>query len=162
MWTGFFRSSLNQFEEVDGSYLVELLEKQQSDPISYPFTEKDKRVLGRRRKVRTLDREVEVEVPDDEDELSSLESETELVPTSDSRKSIQYQARVAQIGAEMGFRIWVPRNDRGRVLELVSGALHEKFLPELPLNYDDTTLRTVEQIDVLWLKGRSMARAFEI
>ena len=162
LWTGFFRSSLNQFEEVDGSYLVKLLEKQLADPISYPFTEKDKRFLGRRRKVRTLDREVEVEVPDDEDELSSLESETEFVPTSDSRKSIQYQARVAQIGAEMGFRIWVPRNDRGRVLELVSGALHEKFLPELPLNYDDTTLRTVEQIDVLWLKGRSMARAFEI
>ena len=40
--------------------------------------------------------------------------------------------------------------------------MHEKFLETLPLNYDDTTLRTVEQIDVLWLKGRSMSRAFEI
>ena len=36
--------------------------------------------------------------------------------------------------------------------------MHEKFLNTLPLNYDDTTLRTVEQIDVLWLKGRAMAR----
>ena len=32
----------------------------------------------------------------------------------------------------------------------------------LPLNYDDTTLRTIEQIDVLWLKGRAVARAFEV
>jgi hypothetical protein len=32
----------------------------------------------------------------------------------------------------------------------------------LPLNYDDTTLRTIEQIDVLWLRGRSIVRAFEV
>ena len=72
------------------------------------------------------------------------------------------QAKVAQIGAEMGFRIWVLRSDKARVLELIPATMHEKFLELLPLNYDDTTLRTVEQIDVLWLKGRSMARAFEI
>ena len=72
------------------------------------------------------------------------------------------QARVARIGAEMGFRIWVPRTDRTRVLQLVPESMHEKFIELLPLNYDETTLRTVEQIDVLWLKGRSMARAFEI
>ena len=40
--------------------------------------------------------------------------------------------------------------------------MHDQFLNQLPLNYDETTLRTVEQIDVIWLKGRSMARAFEI
>lgn len=32
----------------------------------------------------------------------------------------------------------------------------------LPLNYDDATLKTIEQIDVIWLKGRSMVRAFEV
>ena len=163
IWTGFFRGSLNRFEEVDGSYLVELLKKQQSDPESYPLTDKDKRQLTRRRKVPTLDREVEVEVPDDEDDESSLDSEiVDPMLVTDKRKSIQYQAKVAQIGAEMGFRIWVPRNDKARVLDLIPTTMHEKFIDLLPLNYDDTTLRTVEQIDVLWLKGRSMARAFEI
>ena len=162
-WTGFFRGSLNKFDEGDGSYLVELLKKQQLNPGSYPFTDKDKRQLAGRRKVPTLDREVEVEVPDEEDEECLPESgflETGAEP--DIRESIQYQAKVAQIGAEMGFRIWVPRNDKVRVIELVPTAIREKFLDLLPLNYDDTTLRTVEQIDVLWLKGRSMARAFEI
>jgi hypothetical protein len=36
------------------------------------------------------------------------------------------------------------------------------FLDALPLNYDENTLDTIRQIDVLWLKGRSMARAFEV
>ena len=36
------------------------------------------------------------------------------------------------------------------------------LLDRLPLNYDDTTLRTIEQIDVIWLRGRSIVRAFEV
>ena len=36
------------------------------------------------------------------------------------------------------------------------------LLDRLPLNYDDTTLRTIEQIDVLWLHRRSIVRAFEV
>lgn len=162
-WTGFFRGSLNKFEEGDGSYLVELMKKQGSEPESYPLTDKDKRQLAYRRKVRTLDREVEVVVPDhEEDDAASEPTVVESTQGPDSRESIQVQAKVAQIGAEMGFRIWVPRNDKARVLEHIPAAMHEKFLDLLPLNYDDTTLRTVEQIDVLWLRGRSMARAFEI
>ena len=128
-WTGFFRGSLNKFEEDDGSYLVELLKKQESNPESYPLNDKDKRQLARRRKVRTLDREVEVEVPDHEEDDAGLEPAMvgpALAP--DSRESIQVQAKVAQIGAEMGFRIWVPRNDRARVLEHIPATMHEKFL----------------------------------
>lgn len=163
VWTGPFRVSLYEINKADGEFLVEILKKQEADPEIDPLTDKEKRLLSGRRKIRTLDREVEVEVPDDEDEDSSLESEV-VKPTSvpDSRTSIQYQAMVAQIGAEMGFHIWVPRNDRARVLEHIPSTMHEKFLDSLPLNYNDTTIRTVEQIDVLWLKGRSMARAFEI
>ena len=142
---------------------MKLLKKQQSNPESYSLTEKDRRQLVRRRKVRTLYREVEVEVPDLEDDDAVLEAEiVELTKETNSRESIQMQAKVAQIGAEMRFRIWVPRNDRARVLEHIPTGMREKFLDALPLNYDDTTLRTVEQIDVLWLKGRSIARAFEI
>jgi len=62
----------------------------------------------------------------------------------------------------MGFRIWVPRADKGGISELVPEEVQRTFLEDLPLNYDDTTLETIEQIDVLWLKGRSIARAFEV
>ncbi len=152
-WTGFFRGSLNTFEDRDGEFLVRLIKEQVANPVRYPLTDRERRQLERSNRVRTIEREVEVEVPD-------REEEPDLAP--DSRESIRYQAKVAQVGAEMGFHIWVPRSDKTRVLELVPGTMHERFLDLLPLNYDDTTLRTVEQIDVLWLKGRSMARAFEI
>ncbi len=162
-WTGFFRGSLNMFTDTDGSYLVELLKGQEENPGSYPLTDTDRRRLAGKRKIPTLVREVEVEVPDSDEYDNSAES---IMPgpilATDSRKSIQMQAKVAQIGAEMGFHIWVPRNDKARVLKHIPIGIRERFLDRLPLNYDDTTLRTVEQIDVLWLKGRSMARAFEI
>jgi hypothetical protein len=32
----------------------------------------------------------------------------------------------------------------------------------LPLSYDETTLDTIKRIDVLWLKGRVIRRAFEV
>lgn len=60
----------------------------------------------------------------------------------------------------MGLSIWIPRSDRGLVSR--EGRDAGQLLERLPLNYDDTTLRTIEQIDVLWLKRRSIVRAFEV
>ena len=162
-WTGFFRGSLNRFDEDDGNYLVQLLKRQKSDPENYPLTDKDKRHLSRRTKVRTLGGEVEVEVPGDEEDDAAVDSATtDPVPATAGLPSIKMQAKVAQIGIEMGFRVWVPRNDKARVQAHIPTGMRDAFLDILPLNYDETTLRTIEQIDVLWLKGRSMARAFEI
>jgi hypothetical protein len=36
------------------------------------------------------------------------------------------------------------------------------LLDSLPLNYDESTLDTIEQIDVIWLRGMSIVRAFEV
>ena len=80
---------------------------------------------------------------------------------SEVRESIKIQAMLAEIGSEMGMKIWIPKADRGGVLrEWKDGSA--SLLDRLPLNYDDATLKTVEQIDVLWLRGRSIIRAFEV
>ena len=127
-WTGFFRNSLNKLEDSDGEYLVEMLQKQQADPRSYPLTEKDRRQLASKTRVRTLDREVEVEIPSDQEDYLTSELATSVSTVeTDGRESIQMQAKVAQIGAEMGFRIWVPRSDRARVLEHIPGDMHSNF-----------------------------------
>lgn len=159
-WAKIYRGSLRPIGDEDGELLLSLLKRQERDQRIFPYTERDKRQLARQRTVRALDREVAVEVPD-EDEDAQADAIDGKRPTED-RQSIQMQAKIAQIGADMGFRIWVPRNDRGRVLEHIPDDARKAFLDTLPLNYDDTTLRTIEQIDVLWLKGRSMARAFEV
>jgi hypothetical protein len=77
------------------------------------------------------------------------------------RESLQIQAALAKIGSRMGFQIWLPRADRGRVLtkwKPDAGVLIE----ELPVGFDLTTMKTIEQIDVLWLKKRTIVRAFEV
>jgi hypothetical protein len=108
------------------------------------------------RRVRTPAGEVTVVVPtDDEDE------ETPIV-RPEARQSLRIQASLSEIGAIMGFRIWLPRNDRGRVRDLVSASYQQAFLEDLPLNYDEATLDTIEQIDVIWLKNRAIIRAFEV
>ncbi|PZN15818.1 MAG: hypothetical protein DIU63_06750 [Proteobacteria bacterium] len=62
----------------------------------------------------------------------------------------------------MGFKIWLPKSDRERVKAATSYDLSATLVDILPMNYNDATIRTIEQIDVIWLRGRSIARAFEI
>ena len=157
-WTGFFRGSLNKFSDEDGEYLLRLLEQQRDNPIERPLTERDNRYLDVS-KVRTLAGVVEVEIPDDNPDDIVTAADTTAVGR---HVSIRMQANVALIGAELGFRIWTPRNDKRLVQQYVPKDKRDIFLDVLPLNYDDTTLRTIEQIDILWLKGRSIVRAFEI
>jgi hypothetical protein len=97
---------------------------------------------------------VGVTVPKDEPEVDGA-------VTKSGRESIKCQADLAKLGEMMGFRIWLPRNDRAAVLEHWKPA-ERVLLQELPLNYDEVTVQTIEQIDVLWLKGCSIRRAFEV
>ena len=128
-WTGHFRSPLNTLENDDGHFLGKLLKEQQLKPVLYPLTERDKRQLAQNKKIRTLEREVEVEVPEIEDDEPSYESEVDIHDSdSDVRESTLYQAKVARIGAAMGFYIWVPRNNKVRVLEHVPSTMHVRFL----------------------------------
>ena len=116
------------------------------------------------RRVKTPEGDIVVTVPVDDEEEENQESGSVALTSGapDARQSLQVQAKLAEIGAAMGFRIWIPRSDRGRLRELVSGTTSSVFLEDLPLNYDETTLDTIEQIDVLWLKGRSIVRACEV
>jgi len=59
------------------------------------------------------------------------------------------------------YTIWLPRADRGRVLK-VWHAQPGEMVDDLPLGYDATTMKTIEQIDVIWLRNRSIVRAFEV
>ncbi|MFC0339969.1 hypothetical protein, partial [Paracoccus niistensis] len=162
-WTGQFRSSLRRLNKADGEFLLQRLRAQAAKPQEYPFTDRDRRQLARKSTVRGLDREVAVEVPDNADNESKAPSVLRVASEEpDERISITMQARLAEIGAKMEFNVWVPRNDRARVCEHLTVEARRTLIDTLPLNYDDVTLRTIENIDVLWLKRRSIARAFEV
>jgi len=154
-WTGKLRSSLVRLDDADGQFLERLIQTQAGDGRFYPVDEETYQKYVTQR-VRRPDGTVSVTVPQDEKERP----EPQTTP-ADVRESARIQAMLARIGETMGFKIWLPRNDR-------NAALHAwtpkpgTVLDALPLSYDDTTLKTIEQIDVLWLKGRSIVRAFEV
>lgn len=106
--------------------------------------------------VKRTDKDVSVTIPTVPDE------EDEAAPDTDSiRESMQIQALIAKIGTMMGYTIWLPKADRSRVLKVWSPDPGE-LLDVLPLGYDSSTMKTIEQIDVLWLHKRSIVRAFEV
>jgi hypothetical protein len=155
-WTGKVRGSLVRLDDTDGAFLAERLTAQTSHPKAYPLNEHDVRKLALHT-VNRPDKIVTVSVPED----TGVVEETEVILEAETRESIRIQALIANIGVQMGMSIWIPRSDRMAVLKeskIEGGTLLER----LPLNYDDTTLRTIEQIDVLWLHGRSIIRAFEV
>jgi hypothetical protein len=156
-WTGKVRGSLVRLDDEDGKLLFDLLRKQSVGGETYPLDDDDKRKLTTHT-VNRPDKVVTVSVPDDSPQIDSEEPEPE---TTTVRESIQIQALIAGIGDRMGLSIWLPRADRGAVLAELK-TKPDNLLDRLPLNYDDTTLRTIEQIDVLWLRGRSIVRAFEV
>lgn len=161
------RASLRTLTAKDGGLILETLQAQAKRHFNYALTPAEQRRIATKTTIRTADRAVIVEIPDQEEEdeeqtATALGVALNHRPEEDARESHRIQATLADIGAKMGFRIWIPRGDRQKILELVPKSSSAAFLEALPLNYDDATLRTVEQIDVIWLKNRSMARAFEV
>jgi hypothetical protein len=154
-WTGKLRSSLVQLDDADGELLEALLRAQLKGDVTYPVNPDTYRKLITHR-VRRADKDVSVTVPE---EVESEREEEEGHP--EVRESIKIQALLVQIGARMGMQIWVPRSDRESVRAQCQGD-RPPLLERLPLNYDETTLKTIEQIDVLWLKGCAIKRAFEV
>ena len=155
-WTGKFRNSLNVISEADGSFVERLLSEQVNGGQEFPIDPEEYEKLLTH-KAHRVDKVVTVTIPRD----SETPSEAKQPAQGEVRESIRVQANLAMIGAKMGFKIWLPRSDRNSVFaEWKSEA--RPVIENLPLNYDETTIRTIEQIDVLWLKGRSIARAFEV
>lgn len=159
LWTGHLRTSLVELGSKDGKFLADALQKQAKAQRLFPLEPREQRLIGGHQ-VKRADGPVSVSVPDDledDDEVAT----TAPLATGGVRESIKIQALLARIGATMKFQVWIPANDREAVIkELGPGAA--PLLKSLPLNYDNTTIETIERIDVLWIKGRSIVRAFEV
>lgn len=155
-WTGMVRGSLRKLNDPDGEYLEKILLNQQKLPNKYELTEADQKKY-KRSVVKTENSQVVVSIPDNEFPVNS----NLKYQKTEQRDSIKMQALLAEIGERMGLKIWLPKSDRQRVLDIWKPE-NESLLEQLPLNYDEATLSTIENIDVLWIKRRSIKRAFEV
>ena len=74
----------------------------------------------------------------------------------------EIQWLLLKLGNDMGLDLWVGRNDRGKNYKGQRFSDLPRLKNTLPLTFDDITNKTIELIDVLWLKQSSILAAFEI
>jgi hypothetical protein len=162
---GFLRGSPSLFKRKgDGIVILEALREAERNPVATPI---DLRKLARKPRLfkvefgkgkTTVPRVVSV--PEQDDDEPAVAEPKPLVEPATRHTEIQYH--LLRLGAELGLDVWVARNDRGKSSngELL-GAM-ANMLDELPTQFNDATNRTIELIDVLWLKGNTILAAFEI
>lgn len=82
------------------------------------------------------------------------------MPDGPTHTEIQW--RLADLGAQLGLKIWAPKNDRNRTWGTQRIADVPQLLAALPNQFDKVTNKTIENIDVLWLSGQTIVAAFEV
>jgi len=152
-WTGHFRGSPTKWKAADGEAVVDAVLKAEKSPVTRPI---DPGKLKYRPKALKTKIGL-VTVP----EAERIEpTPQELIKEPGAHTEIQWL--LLKLGADMGFGVWVARNDRGRSFEGHRFAELHALKSSLPLQFDDATNKTIELIDVLWLDKNSFVAAFEI
>ena len=62
----------------------------------------------------------------------------------------------------MGLDVWVARNDKGKEFRSAKFSSLPRLLKTLPNQFTEVVQKTIELIDVLWLKNNAIVGAFEI
>lgn len=164
-FNGFLRMSPNRFKRPsDGELILNLLRVAATEPVARPV---DPKKLARKpfykaeskrgkRTVTTI-----VSVPDP-DEGTRAEPTAEPDKDTATTRHTEIQYALLSLGRDMGFNLWVARNDRSKVWDGTTLGSIPGMVDKLPTQFNEATNRTIELIDVLWLKGNSIVAAFEV
>ncbi len=165
-WTGHVRGSPTRWKAADGEAVVRAVLEAQANPVNRPV---DPAKLAKRPKVvRTklgpvtvpgTDEPMESEEPT-EAPTPAAEAPTDVAKEPTSHTEIQWL--LLKLGNDMGLNVWAARNDRGREYDGHRFADLPRLQAELPHQFDEATNRTIELIDVLWLRKNAIVAAFEI
>lgn len=136
-WTGKIRTSLVPISRADGEFLERLLFAQREGQRTFPLEDSEVAAFETHT-VRRADKTVAVTVPTELTVERTTQDDEEV--ESEVRESIKVQAILAEIGSQMGLKIWIPKADRGGVLKEWKEP-GSALLDRLPLNYDDATLK---------------------
>ncbi len=156
----FVRRSPTKFKENDGDYVFELLKEAEKNPV---IKEIDYKKMGKipLYKVKRGKKNIIVTIPDTESH-SSANDLFENKDFSNTNEHTKIQYYLLNLGSKMGLNVWVAKNDRSKAYNNISFESIPKMVSELPTQFNDATQRTIELIDVLWLKGKTIISAFEI
>ena len=147
----------------DGDVILEMLREQALHPVSRPVDPKklEKRLYPVVSKVGKREREIAVSVPETQLPDTTSTRSAEEVPAM-ARKHTEIQYQLMLLGAQMNLGLWVARNDRSQSYNGQTLGDMQGVVDRLPTQFDEATQRTIELIDVLWLKNNAIVAAFEV
>ena len=161
-WTGHVRGSPAMWQPSDGEAVVYAVMEAMENPIKRPV---DRAKLARRPKALRAKGE-SFTVPESEHAAPQvqevIEGHLKDTPTPDTTAHTEIQWALLKLGSDMGLDVWAARNDRNREFRGQRFNDLPRLKTQLPLPFDEVTNRTVELIDVLWLRGNAIIAAFEI
>ncbi len=166
-WSGWVRRSPTKYKLEDGDIIANAVKEAAKTPLSRPVDPKklsrssNLYKLKKKGQEGTEDEGVEtvVSIPTDMED-DAEETETSNAPTGFNHTEIQW--RLLNLGSQMGLNVWAPKNDRGRTYDGREIGKVTRLLEALPTQFDEVTTRTIENIDVLWLRGNAIVAAFEV
>lgn len=169
-WAMSFFRSIGRLKKDDGILLEKELIEQYKIKKEYPLSKHEISVIEysiKKGPKKWEHKEESFEVKTDSKEepiIVTVPSGEEVVENEkepEIKESLKIQSMVSKIGETMGYKVWIPSHDRTAIKKLAC-LKDETILSILPLNYDDVTLKTIEQIDVIWINKRTIVRTFEI
>jgi hypothetical protein len=165
-WTGRFRGSPYRWTPEDGRAVVAAIKEAEVHPIERPF---EPAKLNKMPPILKAAKGGAVTIPEDEETkgvpivpAGTPNPEAIAAEQKEVRAHTEIQWLLLKLGNDMGMDVWVARNDRNQSFGGHGFAAIPRLKRSLPLQFDEATTRTIELIDVLWLKGNSIQAAFEI
>jgi hypothetical protein len=157
-WTGAVRGSPAKWIATDGAAVAAAIEHADKTREKRPF---DPAKLAKTPPLFRAKHVGVVTIPGAEVAESATAPEEPVKP-KDTTAHLEIQYLLLKLGSDMGLDVWVARNDRSREYNGARIADIARLQDDLPLQFDEATNNTIELIDVLWLKGKSIQAAFEI
>lgn len=163
-WAARVRRSLSPYEQTDGQVIVAALRDAAKNPVRRPF---DINLLerrnGRHRTPQHTDRTNNGSALPAHSRHTNGRRYSGITDGGTTRHT-EIQWHLLTLGAQMGFDVWAPRNDRNRSWNGIRIGDAPKLLPVFPplFNINPELKKTIENIDVLWLRASSIVAAFEV
>jgi hypothetical protein len=159
-WSGQVRGSPTRWKVSDGKAVVGAVLEAKANPVSRPIP--PKKLRAKPKGVTT--QAGPVTIPEDEEPNTSIPTPipTAAIVDSETTAHTEIQWMLLKLGSDLGLDVWAARNDRNRSSNGQRFADLTRMRREIPRQFDEATTRTIELIDVLWLRGNAIVAAFEI
>ena len=164
-WTARFRRTLVRWDPTDGRAVEQAIAEALAHPVERPF---DPAQLKRRPNIARSAFEAGGPAARTDAVAAGEVEEPAMVtivdddPVAESSSHTEIQHLLLTLGSQLGLDVWVARNDRGRTFRDAALETLPRVRATLPVQFDQATQRTIELIDVLWLKAHTIVAAFEI